>query len=71
MYWTRNPLRPGSRRRIQQVSIVGSARPCAGLLMVNRAYGPAARCLVRNGFRLVYRQNTTSVSGFSVFVRMP
>jgi hypothetical protein len=56
-------------RRIRKVSIVGSANPCTSLLAINRVYQPAVRCLLRNGFRVAFRQNTTSVSGFAVFVR--
>lgn len=41
------------RRRITAVRVIGSARPCQRFLVVGERVGPASRCLLRNGFRLV------------------
>ncbi|SDC68066.1 hypothetical protein SAMN02799630_01163 [Paenibacillus sp. UNCCL117] len=42
-------------RIIDGVCVIGSAQPCRNLLSVGLRLLPAARCLLRNEFRLVYR----------------
>ncbi|WP_282198876.1 hypothetical protein [Collibacillus ludicampi] len=67
--WERNPLRPGSMRRIVQSCVIGSARPCEDTLRDGGLLSSALRCLVRNGFVIFARGRTTSVSGFVLLVR--
>lgn len=67
--WETNPLKPKSLRRITTVRVIGNARPCRAFLTPGTPLFRASRCLLANGFKLVFSQRTTSVSGFSVFVR--
>ena len=69
VFWEKNPLRPESLRRIQKVSIVGTASPCARFLIPGKALFRARRCLLQNGFVIVCQRRTTGVSGFIVFER--
>ncbi|WP_147512798.1 hypothetical protein [Brevibacillus massiliensis] len=50
----RRVVRAGVRLRIiQAVRVIGSAFPCRRFLMIGNRVGPAQRCLLANGFRLV------------------
>ncbi len=52
----------GVRRRIiRDVSIIGSAAPCNRFLMIGRRVGPAARCLLNNGFQRVLSRDNVLV----------
>ncbi|MGE5704622.1 MAG: hypothetical protein ACM32O_19000 [Clostridia bacterium] len=48
-------------RIITAVFVRGSARPCRSLLMVGDRVGPAVRCLLNNGFRLIFRGTNTLI----------
>ncbi len=52
------------RRIINGFCVIGSAQPCRSLLSVGLHLTPAVRCLLRNGFRLVFRS-----PGVWVFIR--
>ncbi|MCD9023278.1 hypothetical protein [Cohnella silvisoli] len=67
--WTRNPLQPGSPRRITAVRVIGSASPCRNLLRPNLLLRTALRCLKDNGFRIVVSRKSTDVSGFVLLKR--
>ncbi|MCR8634169.1 hypothetical protein [Paenibacillus radicis (ex Xue et al. 2023)] len=40
-------------RFITGFCVIGSSSPCQGFLTINRRVGPAANCLLRNGFVLI------------------
>jgi hypothetical protein len=67
--WTRNPLMPGSLRRVSAFRAIGSARPCVRFLRKGASLSAAVNCLKRNGFRVVCNKKTTDVSGFLVLQR--
>ncbi len=69
--WTRNPLVPGSARRIVSSRVIGSAQPCRASLAPNRLLINAFNCLLDNdiGFKVVFRKNTSSISGFVLLER--
>jgi hypothetical protein len=67
--WTRNPLVPGSARRITAVRVIGSATPCRTFLVPNMLLARALNCLRANGFVVVFSKKTTNVSGYLVLQR--
>jgi hypothetical protein len=67
--WSRNPLIPGSARRITASRVIGSASPCRSLLVPNKLLIRAINCLKKNGFVDVFSKKTTAVSGFVVLQR--
>ncbi|SET17345.1 hypothetical protein [Paenibacillus sp. NFR01] len=69
--WSRNPLVPGSARRIVSVRIIGNASPCRQDLRPGALLSIALACLRDNdvGFRIVHRQKTSSISGFLLLER--
>jgi hypothetical protein len=67
--WERNPLVPGSPRRITAFRVIGSARPCGSKLAPNALLIPAIKCLKKNGFVVVVSKNTTAVSGYLLLQR--
>ncbi|MCZ8512473.1 hypothetical protein O9H85_08505 [Paenibacillus filicis] len=67
--WTRNPLIPGSARRIITSRVIGSASPCTTLLASGRLLIVALNCLLRNGFFIVVSRKTSSISGFILLQR--
>ncbi|SFL59705.1 hypothetical protein SAMN03159341_107295 [Paenibacillus sp. 1_12] len=69
--WTRNPLVPGSARRIVSSRVIGSAQPCRANLSPNGLLINAFNCLLDNdiGFKVVYRKNTSKISGFVLLER--
>lgn len=64
--WVRNPLKPGSSRRIAEATVIGSAEPCN--LSTGKCYGKAVNCLLENDFVKV-SNNDYGVFGVAVFVR--
>lgn len=69
VFWEKNPLRPESLRRIQKVSIVGTAFPCRRFLIPGKPLFHAKKCLLEHGFVIVCQRRTIGVSGFIVFKR--
>ncbi|PUA38730.1 hypothetical protein C8Z91_14160 [Paenibacillus elgii] len=69
--WSRNPLVPGSPRRIITSRVIGSAQPCTALLVPGRLLVNALRCLTRNRFFIVVSRSTSSISGFILLQRNP
>ncbi|UUZ81484.1 hypothetical protein LJK88_43755 [Paenibacillus sp. P26] len=67
--WTRNPLVPGSPRRIIASRVIGDAQPCTALLAPNRLLINALRCLKKNGFFVVVSRKTSNISGFILLQR--
>jgi hypothetical protein len=67
--WTRNPLVPGSARRITASRVIGSASPCRAFLVPNTLLRRTLNCLRKNGFVVVFSKNTTNVSGYLVLQR--
>jgi hypothetical protein len=69
--WTRNPLVPGSARRIIAARVIGSAKPCRFTLVTNRLLINALNCLLDNdiGFKVVFQKKTSSVSGYLLLQR--
>ncbi|MBA2937899.1 hypothetical protein HZF08_06240 [Paenibacillus sp. CGMCC 1.16610] len=63
--WVRNPLRPGSARRITASRVIGNASPCTFSLAPGRLLNNAFACLLDAdiGFKVVYQKNTSSISG--------
>lgn len=54
---------------IAAVRIIGSAQPCRNTLVPGRRLSRALRCLQLNGFNVVCRGRSTSVSGFILLQR--
>jgi hypothetical protein len=69
--WSRNPLVPGSARRIISVRVIGNAEPCRPSLRPGRLLITALDCLLDNdiGFKVVYRRKTSSISGYLLLQR--
>lgn len=69
--WSRNPLIPGSPRRIIAARVIGNAQPCRPSLRQGRLLNTALACLLDNdiGFRVVFRQRTSSISGYILLQR--
>jgi hypothetical protein len=69
--WTRNPLVPGSARRIVAVRVIGNTNPCTFTLRPNRLVINALNCLLDNdvGFRVVFRKKTSNISGYLLLQR--
>ncbi|CAM4521758.1 hypothetical protein FHS16_006336 [Paenibacillus endophyticus] len=66
--WTRNPLVPGSARRIVSVRVIGSAEPCKAALVTNGLLITALNCLL-DDFKIVYQKKTSTVSGYLLLQR--
>lgn len=67
--WARNPANPNSRRTIVASRIIGNANPCRELLEQGTRLSRARRCLLNNGFSIVFQGSTGSFSGFVLFQR--
>ncbi|MBW7459270.1 hypothetical protein ACFOLF_12105 [Paenibacillus sepulcri] len=69
--WTRNPLVPGSARRIISARVIGSAVPCRASLVPNGLLINALNCLLDNdiGFKIVIRKKTSNISGYLLLQR--
>ncbi|WP_138756199.1 hypothetical protein [Paenibacillus sinopodophylli] len=66
--WTRNPLVPGSARRIVSARVIGSAEPCKATLVPNGLLSTALSCLL-DDFKIVYQKKTSNVSGYLLLQR--
>lgn len=66
--WSRNPLVPGSARRIISVRVIGSAEPCKATLVPNGLLSSALACLL-DDFKIVYKKKTSNVSGYLLLQR--
>ncbi|GIP29367.1 hypothetical protein J23TS9_44970 [Paenibacillus sp. J23TS9] len=67
--WSRNPLVPGSARRIVSARVIGNAKPCTlvpGALVIN-----ALNCLLDHdiGFKVVFSKKTSKFTGFLLLER--
>ncbi|CAM4381480.1 hypothetical protein [Paenibacillus xylanexedens] len=71
IYWSRNPLIPGSARRIQSVRVIGNTSPCTFTLVPGARLINALNCLLDNdiGFKVVYRHKTSAISGVLLLKR--
>jgi hypothetical protein len=71
IYWTRNPLVPGSPRRIKSVRVIGNTSPCTFTLVPGALLINALNCLLDNdiGFKVVYRKKTSNISGVLLLKR--
>ncbi|WNS45825.1 hypothetical protein [Paenibacillus sp. MMS20-IR301] len=69
--WSRNPLVPGSARRITASRVIGNAGPCLPSLRVNGLLRTALACLQDNdiGFKIMYSKKTSSISGYVLLQR--
>ncbi|MBB6673332.1 hypothetical protein [Cohnella nanjingensis] len=69
--WTRNPLVPGSARRIIAARVIGSAQPCTFTLAPKRLLINALNCLLDHdvGFKVVFQKKTSNVSGYLLLQR--
>ncbi|QGQ93812.1 hypothetical protein EHS13_02265 [Paenibacillus psychroresistens] len=69
--WTRNPLVPGSPRRIVAARVIGSAQPCSFTLAPKRLLINAFNCLLDHdiGFRVVFQKKTSNISGYVLLQR--
>ncbi|MCR8629671.1 hypothetical protein [Paenibacillus radicis (ex Xue et al. 2023)] len=69
--WTRNPLVPGSARRITAARIIGNAQPCRFTLVKNGLLINALNCLLDHdiGFKVVFQKKTSSISGYMLLQR--
>jgi hypothetical protein len=69
--WTRDPLRPGSARRIIASRVIGSAEPCRFTLAPKRLLINALNCLLDAdvGFKVVFHKKTSNISGFLLLQR--
>ncbi|MGO4695339.1 hypothetical protein AB4Z50_13780 [Paenibacillus sp. 2TAB26] len=64
----RNPLVPGSARRIASVRVIGSAVPCKATLVPNGLLITALNCLL-DEFKIVYKKKTSNMSGYLLLQR--
>lgn len=71
IYWSRNPLVPGSARRIRSVRVIGNTSPCTFSLVPGALLINALNCLLDHdiGFKVVYRKNTSAISGVILLKR--
>ncbi|KOY14961.1 hypothetical protein [Paenibacillus xylanivorans] len=71
IYWSRNPLVPGSPRRIKSVRVIGNTSPCTFTLVPGALLINALNCLLDNdiGFKVVYRKKTSNLSGILLLKR--
>ncbi|MDN8589222.1 hypothetical protein B2I21_02530 [Chryseobacterium mucoviscidosis] len=71
IYWSRNPLVPGSPRRIKSVRVIGNTSPCTFTLVPGALLINALNCLLDNdiGFKVVYRKKTSNISGVLLLKR--
>jgi len=69
--WTRNPLVPGSARRIVASRVIGNAQPCSFTLAPRRLLINALNCLLDHdiGFRVVFQKKTSTISGYLLLQR--
>ncbi|NQX68249.1 hypothetical protein HQN90_19165 [Paenibacillus alba] len=69
--WTRNPLVPGSARRITAVRIIGNTQPCTFTLVRNALLINALNCLLDHdiGFKIVFQKKTSTISGYLLLQR--
>jgi hypothetical protein len=69
--WTRNPLVPGSARRIIASRVIGNAEPCRFTLVPNRLLINALNCLLDHdiGFKIVFQRKASNISGFLLLQR--
>ena len=69
--WSRNPLIPGSARRIVAARVIGSAAPCRQDLRPNALLSTALACLQDHdvGFKIVFRKMTSDISGYVLLQR--
>ncbi|RAR44631.1 hypothetical protein DP091_07610 [Paenibacillus sp. MDMC362] len=69
--WSRNPLVAGSPRRIVAARVIGNASPCRADLTPNALLRTALACLLDHdvGFKIVFRQRTSSISGYLLLQR--
>ncbi|MCV4232410.1 hypothetical protein OHJ21_14595 [Virgibacillus sp. LDC1] len=69
--WSRNPLVAGSARRIVAARVIGNASPCRADLTPNALLRTALACLLDNdvGFKIVFRQRTSNISGYLLLQR--
>ncbi|MWV42244.1 hypothetical protein GRF59_01255 [Paenibacillus sp. HJL G12] len=69
--WSRNPLIPGSSRRIIAARIIGNASPCRQDLHPNALLSTALACLLDNdvGFKIVFSKKTSAISGYLLLQR--
>ncbi|MFC9708495.1 hypothetical protein ACFTRD_10050 [Paenibacillus sp. NPDC056933] len=71
IFWSRNPLVPGSARRIKSVRVIGNTSPCTFTLVPGALLINALNCLLDNdiGFKVVFRKNTSRISGVLLLKR--
>ncbi|MNI60382.1 hypothetical protein D3C73_1155940 [compost metagenome] len=71
--WTRNPLVPGSARKITAARVIGSAKPCTFTLVNNGLVINALNCLLDHdiGFKIVFQKRTSRISGYTLLQRNP
>ncbi|CAM3180012.1 hypothetical protein P4H27_03260 [Paenibacillus taichungensis] len=71
IYWSRNPLVPGSARRIRSVRVIGNTSPCTFTLVRGALLINALNCLLDNdiGFKVVYSKKTSNISGVLLLKR--
>jgi hypothetical protein len=48
-------------RFIRAFRVLGTASPCAGFIALGRRVLPAERCLLNNGFRLIFSRNNVLI----------
>ncbi|MEC0238466.1 hypothetical protein P4H66_01095 [Paenibacillus dokdonensis] len=69
--WSRNPLVPGSARRIVSVRVIGNTKPCTFTLVPGALVINALNCLLDNdiGFKVVFSKKTSKITGFLLLER--
>ncbi|CAG7651640.1 hypothetical protein PAESOLCIP111_06358 [Paenibacillus solanacearum] len=70
--WSRNPLMPGSPRRITASRVIGSAQPCRFAIQPNGLVKNALACLLDHdiGFKVVFQRRTSTISGYMLLQRI-
>ncbi|WP_136603900.1 hypothetical protein [Paenibacillus dokdonensis] len=69
--WSRNPLVPGSARRIVSARVIGNAKPCTFTLVPGALVINALNCLLDHdiGFKVVFSKKTSKITGFLLLER--
>ncbi|WP_160032295.1 hypothetical protein [Paenibacillus sp. An7] len=69
--WARNPLIPGSPKRIVSVRVIGSSEPCKIDLKHNALLRTALACMLDKevGFKIIFKKRTSAISGLVLLQR--
>lgn len=69
--WARNPLFPGSPKKIVSVRVIGSTKPCKYGLKHDAWIGTSLACMLDKhvGFKIIFKKRTSAISGVVLLQR--